>query len=66
MLDADSERVVFAMHADGARIILTATEDELHELIGLVGAEANHETSRRRQKRLDAAFDALSDAYAGG
>jgi hypothetical protein len=61
LLDADSERVVFA-----ERILLTATDDELEELIGLVAAEANHETNRRRQKRLDAAFDALSDAYAGG
>lgn len=67
LLDADSERVVFAMRADGERhIVLMATDDELDELIGLVAAEANHETSRRRQKRLDAAFDALSDAYAGG
>jgi hypothetical protein len=26
-----------------------------------VAAEANHEPTRRRQKRLDAALDALSD-----
>jgi hypothetical protein len=66
LLDADSERVVFAMRADGERIVLAATDGELDELIGFVAAKANHETSRRRQKRLDAAFDALSDADAGG
>ena len=66
LLDADSERVVFAMRADDTRIILTATDDELDELIGFVAAEANHETSRRRPKRLDAAFDALSDADSCG
>jgi hypothetical protein len=31
-----------------------------------VAAEANHETNRRRQKRIDAAFDALNDAHAAG
>jgi hypothetical protein len=65
LLDADSERVVFAMRADGERIVLTATDDELDELIGYVAAEANHETTRRRQKRLDGAFDTLSNADAG-
>ena len=40
--DADSERVVFAMRADGERMVLTATDDELDELIGFVAAEANH------------------------
>jgi hypothetical protein len=66
LLDAASERVMFAMRADGAGIVLMATDDELDELIGLVAAEADHETSPRRQKRLDAAFAALSDAYPGG
>ena len=66
-LDTDSERVVFAMHADGERTVLTATDDELDQLIGLVAAEAaNDETNRRRQKRLDAAFDALSHAQTAG
>ena len=66
LLDTDSERVVFAVRADGERIVLTATDDELDQLIGLVAAEANHETNRRRQQRLDAAFDALSVAHAAG
>ena len=66
LLDSDSERVLFAMRADGQRIILTAIDDELDELIGYVAAEANHETTRRRQKRLHAAFDTLSNAGACG
>ena len=66
LLDTDSERVVFAVRVDGERIVLTATDDELDQLIGLVAAEANHETNRRRQQRLDAAFDALSVAQAAG
>jgi len=62
LLDPDSERLVFAIrgHTDGA--ILTATDDDLDELIGAVAAEANHESNRRRQQRLDAAFDALNAA----
>jgi len=54
LLDTDGERVVFAMRADGGRIVLAATDDELAVLVGLVAAEANRETNRRRQKRLDA------------
>jgi len=66
LLDTDSERVVFAMHADGERTVLTATDDELDQLTGLVAAEANHEPNRRRRQRLDAAFDALSVVHAAG
>lgn len=61
LLDPDCERLVFrtrAHHSDGA--VLVASDDELDELIGYVAAEANHESNRRRQRRLDAAFDALS------
>ena len=47
-------------HNDGA--VLAATDDDLDELIGFVAAEANHEPNRRRQQRLDAAFDALNTA----
>ena len=41
-------------------------DGDLDELIGSVAAEANHEPNRRRQQRLGAAFDALSDAPADG
>jgi hypothetical protein len=62
LLDTDCERLVFRIraHHDGA--ILAATGDDLDELIGFVAAKANHEPSRRRQQRLDAAFNALSTA----
>ena len=30
-------------------------------LVGYIAAEANHERDRRRQRRLDAAFDMLRD-----
>ena len=62
LLDTDCERLVFRIraHHDGA--VLAATDDDLDELIGFVAAEANHEPNRRRQQRLDAAFDVLNTA----
>jgi hypothetical protein len=62
LLDTDCERLVFRLraHPDGA--ILAASDDDLDELIGFVAAEANHELKRRRQRRLDTAFGALSTA----
>ena len=62
LLDTDCERLVFRIRARGDHAILTATDDDLDELIGFVAAEANHEPSRSRQQRLDAAFDALNTA----
>ena len=61
LLDPDCERLVFGMraHPDGA--VLLASADDLEELIGFVAAEANHEPNRRRQHRLDAAFNALTE-----
>ena len=50
------------MQTDNDRVILPPTDDDLDELVGFVGAEANHEPSRRRQQRLDVALDALTDA----
>ena len=62
LLDPDCERLVFGMraHPDGA--VLLTSADDLEELIGFVAAEANHEPNRRRQHRLDAAFNALTEA----
>jgi hypothetical protein len=60
--DADCERVVFRIRAHNDRAVLPATNEDLDELIGFVAAEANHEPSRRRQQRLNTAFDALSNA----
>lgn len=65
LLDVDSQQIVFRMypHATG-KVVLPATEDGLEQLIGSLAAEANHETDRRRQRRLDVAFEALNDAVA--
>jgi hypothetical protein len=62
LLDTDCERLVFRIRAHNDHAILAATDDDLDELIGFVAAEANHEPNRRRQQRLDAAFDALNAA----
>ena len=64
LLDTDYERLVFRIRAHNDHAILSATDDDLDELIGSVAAEANHEPNRRRQQRLDTAFDALNDAAA--
>ena len=62
LLVPDCERLVFGMRArsDGAALLTSA--DDLEELIGFVAAEANHEPNRRRQDRIDAAFNALTEA----
>ena len=62
LLDPDCERLVFAMRAHNDGALLAGTDDDLDELIGMVAAEANHEPNRRRQRRLDAAFEALNTA----
>ena len=61
LLDPDCERLVFRIRAQHDGAVLAATDDDLDELIGSVAAEANHEPNRRRQQRLDAAFEALND-----
>lgn len=60
LLDPDCERLVFDMRAHRNGAALRATDDELDELTGFVAAEANHEPNRRRQRRLDVAFNALN------
>lgn len=62
LLDVDCERLVFRIRAHGDQAIMPAADDELEELIGAVAAEANHEPDRRRERRLDAALDALNSA----
>jgi hypothetical protein len=61
-LDIDCQRAVFAIRAHDNSLHLAVTDTDLDELIGAVAAEANHEPNRRRQQRLDAAFDALTTA----
>ena len=62
LLDPDCERLVFGMraHPDGA--MMPASAEDLEELIGFVAAESNHEPNRRRQHRLDAVFNELTEA----
>lgn len=62
LLDPDCERVVYRARTDGGRAVLSATEDDLDELLGYLAAEANHERNRRRRQRLDGAFDELKHA----
>jgi hypothetical protein len=64
LLDSDCERLVFQARVTKDGIVVAGSDDDLDELIGFVAAEANQETNRRRQKRLDAAFDALNEAVA--
>lgn len=62
LLDADCERLVYRIRADGGEAVLSATGDHLDELSGAIAAESNHEPNRRRQRRLDTVYDALDDA----
>jgi hypothetical protein len=61
LVDTDGERLVFGMRSSPDGIVLTASAEDLDDLVGFVAAEANHETNRRRQKRLDEASAVLSD-----
>jgi len=63
LVDTAEERLVFRARLadDGASVVLAAGDDDLDELLGYVAAEANHEEDRRRQKRLDQAFQALTN-----
>jgi hypothetical protein len=62
LLDADCERLVYRIRADGDVAVLAAADEDLDELAGSVAAEVNHEPNRRRRRRLDAVYDALGDA----
>ncbi len=60
LVDTAGERLVFrARHTDDG-VVVAGDDDDFEELLGDVAAEANHETDRRRQKRLDTAFEMLS------
>jgi hypothetical protein len=60
LVDTETERLIFRVEASEDGVILIGSDDDLDELIGYVAAEANHEKDRRRQRRLDAAFEALT------
>ena len=61
LVDSAGERMIFTARVVDGSVVLHGDLDDLDELIGYVAAEANHERNRRRQKRLDAAFDALRE-----
>lgn len=62
LVDRSCERLVFAIRADDEQVVLSASAQDLEELIDGVAAEVNHESNPRRRHRLDAAFDALTRA----
>lgn len=53
---------MFRARATDDGIVLVGDDDDLDELIGYVTAEANHEDDRRRQRRLDHAFETVTRA----
>jgi hypothetical protein len=65
LLASDTERLVFRAQALEEGVALFGDDDDIDELIGYVTAEANHEGDRRRQRRLDAAFEVLSRTIDG-
>ena len=62
LVDSDTERLIFRAQAVEGDAVLIGDDDDLDALLGCVAAEANHEDNRRRQRRLDHAFDLLSSA----
>lgn len=62
LLDGDCLHVVHGARVEGSRIVLTATQQQLDELIDSLAAAANHADDRRRRRRIDAAFAELDDA----
>ncbi len=65
-LDPECERMVYAARAHPEGAVLCASEQGLDELVDAVAAESNHEPDRRRQRRLDAACEALLAAASSG
>jgi hypothetical protein len=69
LVDQDTERLIFCARAADEGAAFVGDDEEFDEVLGHVAAEANHEDNRRRQRRLDDAFQALSRAidqnYAG-
>jgi hypothetical protein len=62
LVDPAGERLVFRASLTEEGIMVAGNDDDLEELLGSVAAEANHEEDRRRQKRLDRAFELLNAA----
>lgn len=62
LVDSECERLVYGARVSESSLVLAADQAALEELADFVAAEANHEANRRRQQRLDHAFEVLSDA----
>lgn len=62
LVDTETQRLIFGAEACEDGVILAGSDDALDELIGDVAAEADREEDRRRQRRLDDAFEALTRA----
>ncbi len=60
LVDTAGERLVFRARPIDGGVVLAGDDDDLEELLGYLAAEANDETNRRRQKRLDQAFEMLN------
>jgi len=61
LVDRAGERLVFRALATDDGVVLAADEDGLGALLDNLAAETNHEKNRHRRKRLDQAFEVLSD-----
>ena len=62
LVDPDSERIIWSAASNGDTVLLCADSDQLDDLAASLAAEANHEPNRKRQRRLDDAFDTLNAA----
>lgn len=63
-VDEAAERIIFGAYIDRDSVVLEGDVDEFEDLLDSIAAEANHDDNRRRQRRWDAAFAALSEAVA--
>ncbi len=62
LIDSECERLVYRGRPVDGGVVLTADDPELEDLNWFVAAEANHESIRWRQQRLDAALTVLDEA----
>ncbi len=64
IVELQVERIVHGARHVEEGVLIEGTFDELDELTSYVAGEANHATSRAKQKRLDRLFEILSDSLA--
>ena len=60
--DPDAEQIVWRALWTAAGILLRAPESDMDHLLGCIAADANHESDRKRRRRLQAVFDRISDS----